>query len=79
MNILTLKMFTKTTENYLKYSLNINKYRICIYQCFGKYPFNINFTYPSGYSGEKTGFLTPQEAIDYLNKKKWWNFTEPKN
>lgn len=60
------------------YILNIDGYRISIYQGFSdKVPYSISFTYPSGYKGEVGGFKTPEDAVNYLNDKEWWNFKEP--
>lgn len=85
--ILSLDMFK--VRNYLypnyrgekfpftDYLLNIDGYRISIYQVFGLRPYSINFTYPSGYSGEVGGFKTAQDAVNYLNENKWWTFKEP--
>lgn len=84
--ILSLDMFdvdeydfkTKYKEQHrIDYELDIDGYRIKIYMVFGNRPYNISFKYPSGYTGEVSGFLTAQDAIDYLNDNKWWNFQEP--
>ena len=60
------------------YILNIDGYRISIYQGFSdRLPYSISFKYPSGYVGEVGGFKTPQAAVKYLNDKQWWMFKEP--
>lgn len=84
--MLTLDMFdvdeydfkTHYAEQHcIDYTLNIDGYKIKIYMGFGKLPYSINFTYPSGYTGEVGGFKTAQEAVNYLNENEWWNFKEP--
>lgn len=60
------------------YILNIDGYRISIYQGFSdRLPYSISFTYPSGYVGDVGGFKTPEEAVKYLNDNEWWNFVQP--
>ena len=59
------------------YILNIDGYRISIYEGFSRIPYSISFTYPSGYTGGVGGFKTPEDAVKYLNDNQWWNFKEP--
>lgn len=84
--ILTLDMFdvneydfkTHYAEQHcIDYILNIDGYKIKLSMHFGKLPYAIYFVYPSGYSGEIDGFKTAQDAVDYLNNKKWWEWKEP--
>lgn len=84
--ILTLTMFdidehdfkTRYAEQHcIDYLLNVDGYRIKIYTTFSKLPYSISFTYPSGYTGEVGGFRTAQDAVNYLNDKKWWEWEEP--
>lgn len=85
-NYLTLDMFDVDEYDYktpyaemhcVEYLLNIDGYKIKLYMGFGRLPYSISFTYPSGYKGEVSGFKTAQEAVDYLNDKKWWTWKEP--
>ena len=84
--ILTLDMFdvdeydfkTDYAEKHcVDYDLDIDGYHIKIYELFGRLPYAITLTYPSGYKGEAGGFKAAQDAVDYLNEKEWWNFKEP--
>ena len=84
--ILSLDMFDVDEHDFktpyaeqhcIDYLLNIDGYTIKIYMGFSKVPYSIYFKYPSGYRGEVGGFKTAEEAVNYLNEKKWWEWKEP--